>query len=570
MPQTLTVLSMTIIIKSPSRFLSNIHSWPKTAFVMMALVLSACSDDPAPQVTAPQVKAPEVKVSEVTASVAEETEEVKAAEPATEENTAEALSSSPKLSITLPENTDEEEAEQTIQSIIDQLNQLDSKPTSGQTKANATVDQNPSTVIWSLETNNPAADENAEEKSVEVIIPEGKDPSLAADALAAAFALVRASTDLDEQLMQDKSAPMIKVKKPSNGVRAAVLMPLDGPAQNIGEDMRKGAELAIFTLNNKGVDVTFHDTSSSVNQAMMDAISQNADMVIGPLFASNTTAVKTMAEFADIPIISFSNDSSITASGTWLIGQTPEQEIERVLWHALSTLKPIPDSERSQLSIAIIAQDNEYGERISQHSIAVMRDHGGLTAQLLTLSQDVLDDEKALRQSIKNMTNWLPPASDGSTRTPDFDIVLIAGDAGFSLRVAPVLNWYDLDPEKVQYLGTSTWDNPAILQEPSLMGGWYANLPSSRVKAFDKIWSQAHDNRASKYAVMAFDVVALVSTLDASSPTELRNALMTQKGFRGFSGLFRFNADGHTNRLLEIRQVSSNGYDVLNKAPSQF
>ncbi|MCE2517802.1 MAG: penicillin-binding protein activator [Alphaproteobacteria bacterium] len=530
----------------------------------MALSVAACGGPPQPQVKAP-VK---TEVQTAQAKPAEDPAPSSSVQPPA---VAEDEEAEVNISITTADPDDAGLDEPSIQAIIDQLKKADAqtsddKPfSSGITSKLITPEDSGSTVVWTMETK---ADPKAPE--AEAVIPEGEDPSLAADALAAAFALVRQSTTINDQLIQDKDTPMVNVSKPEGAIRAAMLLPLSGPAQAIGDDMRHGAELAIFTLSNPEIDLTFHNTASGVEKAMTDAITQNADVVIGPLFAGNTKAAQSIASFADIPVLSFSNDRTVAGNGAWLIGQTPEQEIETVLWQALNTLSPIEASGREQLSIAIIAQSNEYGSRISQHAIDIMRQRGGLTAELLTLDETVLADEKALRASVKTLTKWLPPASDGSTRVADFDIVLIAGDARFSLRIAPVLNWYDLDPQLVQYLGTSAWDNPAILQEPSLMGGWFAHLPSRQLDGFSPIWSAAHQGRASKYAVMAFDAVALISTLDRSSPIDRRASLTGDLGFSGFSGMFKFNPDGSTTRLLEIRRITANGHDVIVPASSRF
>ena len=553
---------------------------PRLVAVTLVLGLMGCGGPPAVEVTSLETTSLETASPETPSPATappQPVAETTPPPPAPADTPAD--DKAPAISITInPENGDDTDLNQpTIQAIIDQLKQADAakaenKPYNKAITSNLlTSEDSSSSVVWTMETKPSGETKPAGSVANEqAVIPEGKDPSLAADALAAAFALVRRSTDIDDELIQDKDTPMVNVAKPEGAIRAAMLMPLSGSAEAIGADMRRGAELAIFTLSNPEIDLTFHDTAKGVKGAMTDAITQSADVVIGPLFARNTTDAQGIASFADIPLLSFSNDRTVAGRGAWLIGPTPEQEIETVMWQALNTLTPIKESGRDQLSVAIVAQDNEYGSRISQHAIDIMRQRGGLTAELLTLDAAVLADETALRDSIKGLTKWLPPASDGSTRVPDFDVVLIAGDARFSLRVAPVLNWYDLDPELVQYLGTSTWDNPAILQEPSLAGGWFAHLPSSTLDGFAPIWSAAHEGRASKYAIMAFDAVALISTLDRNSPIDRRASLTGDLGFSGFSGMFKFNPDGTTTRLLEIRRITANGHQVIVPAATTF
>lgn len=476
----------------------------------------------------------------------------------------------------------DEERAQTIQAIIDQLKQRDQQDnattddndepiseglTSSQLRSENPVTENLETedkVIWSIDTG------QRQDAPVETLIPEGSDPSLAAEALAAAFALVRDHTEISDTLVKEEGTPIEVISKPQGGVRAAVLVPLDGRAAAIGQEMQRGAELAIFTLGNSNIDLTFHDTSSGINSAMNAAMMQNPDIIIGPLFAENTKAAKPIAQIADVPILSFSNDSAVAGQNTWLISQTPEQEIETVLRHALQTITPIQDAERDLLSVGLIVQDSLYGNRISRHAIDVLTSDGGVTAEMLTLNKDVLADENTLRQSIKNLTKWIPPSSEGEERPPRFDIVIIAGDVSFGLRVAPVLSWYDLDPAKVKYLGTSQWTTAAILQEPSLNGGWFASQPSAQADQFQSLWSVTNQGRASKYAMMAFDAVALVSTLSPDHPQGITGALTSNPGFNGFSGAFKLAPFGQNTRQLEIREINSGSFDVIVPAKMTF
>jgi ABC-type branched-subunit amino acid transport system substrate-binding protein len=444
------------------------------------------------------------------------------------------------------------------------------------------------------------------------------DPALASEALAAAFAQVRSHTGVSDNLIRQEGDPVEVIAKPDVGIRAAVLIPLTGRGASIGKEMRRGAELAIFTLNNPNVDLTFHDTSIGIDKAMNAAIQQNADVIIGPLFGEDTKQAKSIARAADIPILSFSNDSAVAGDGAWLIGQTPEQEIEAVVRHALDVLEPIDKKNREHLSVALVVQDNDYGRRISQHAIDILLSHDGVTAEMLTLNRDILANEATLRESVGDLTKWSPELAekiekakaeaeekakaeaeekakaeaegisvvevegegegegegDGEEELLDyqplFDTVIIAGDVSFGLRVAPVLSWYELDSAKVRFLGTSHWATASILQEPSLEGGWFAGLPASQAEQFQSLWNESYDSVASNYAIMAFDAVALVSTLSPNSPSDLFQALTEGSGFNGFSGAFKLEPNGQNIRQLEIRKIKTGDFDVIRPAKTNF
>ena len=542
-------------------------------YIAGGLLLVAC-DDTAP----PKVLTPKSSV-EITGSVNADST------PSQNQNTQdeninpdEALSPE-TVSLTSYEG-DETPPEETIASIIAQLKLtspdrvqeddtaiISNALTNARLKLSVPADPPPNNVTWTLDTDQASDDQIEQDQA---IIPEGKDPSLATEALAAAFAMVRQSRKLDDQLISPETVDVTIVKKSDDLLRVAMLIPLSGVAENIGQDIRRGAELAIFTLDNPHIDLTFHDTSKNVEAAVADAITQNADLIIGPLFADNARRAQPIASMAGIPVLSFSNDSTVAGGGIWLIGQTPEQDIEIVLRQALTSIKPIDPKARALPNLIIIAQDNDYGARITQHAIAILKETGVATADLLTLQDEIVADEKSLRASIKNLTGWLPPSSTGEKVLPKYDMVLMAGLEAFSLRVAPVLSWYDLDPEQVQYLGPSLWNNAAILQEPSLSNGWFADIPKANQSRFQQIWQDQFNAAATRPAILAFDAIAMASTLNHGTKEELKTALLNDQGFSGFSGYFRLNPDGSNTRLLEILQIETNTTKVIVPANQQF
>ena len=531
----------------------------KTILMASVFMLSACGDNPPPVVTAPK---PVAKTETVSA------EKTEAPSPP-----------APAISISTYEG-DETPPEETIASIIAQLKLT--RPDSAQKDDTSEISKAltrstltpsvpaappPNNVIWNLDTDQ---DDGNKDDTDRAIIPEGQDPSLAADALAAAFAMIKNSAKIDDQVILPESAATTVVSKNETTLRAAVLLPLSGPAQKIGVDIRRGAELAIFTLDNPNIDLTFHDTSQDVAGAVTAAIEQKANLIIGPLFSENARKARPLAAMANMPILTFSNDSTVAGQGVWLIGQTPEKDIETVLTKALSEIKPIDEEARALPNLVIIAQDNDYGTRITQSAISLLRNQGGATADLLVINDDVLMDEKSLRQSIKNLTGWLPPSSTGERKLPKYDMVLLAGHDAFSLRVAPVLSWYDLDPEQVLFIGPSSWNNAAILQEPSLKNGWFADVPQDNQNRFQQIWKDHFNEPASKPAILAFDAIALASTLDHDDSQMMIANLTQDQGFSGFSGMFRFHQDGTNTRLLEIRQINDQDTGVVFPAARRF
>ena len=73
-------------------------------------------------------------------------------------------------------------------------------------------------------------------------------------------------------------------------------------------------------------------------------------------------------------------------------------------------------------------------------------------------------------------------------------------------------------------------------------------------------------------ASLAYDAVALVALL-APGPAYHRftqGALMDPNGFAGVNGIFRFNADGTSERGLAVMEMTPSGPVVVSPAPQTF
>ena len=76
----------------------------------------------------------------------------------------------------------------------------------------------------------------------------------------------------------------------------------------------------------------------------------------------------------------------------------------------------------------------------------------------------------------------------------------------------------------------------------------------------------------SQLASLAYDAVSLVALLSPGVAYHrfTRGALMDPNGFGGVNGIFRFKADGTSERGLAVLEVTANGPLVVSPAPTTF
>ena len=414
-------------------------------------------------------------------------------------------------------------------------------------------------IIWNLET----AQKNKPAPPPEPEIPVGQDPSLASEALEAAFAML-AGRQVDPPSVDFSLPP-----KSPGMMRIALLVPRSGSNAVLGDELVRGAELALFSVRNTNIQLVVLDTAGGPEAATAasQAVTAGADLMIGPLFSQAVLPAQGIAAQSGIPMLALSNNVDVAASGSWLLGYLPEQQIDLLLGHALTA---------GGGKVGILAEDSSFGQRLAQHADRRLIQFGMTPEASLTLTADQLASEDDLKQAIRDFTGYAPP-EEGEDKPaaselppPRFDAVLFAGSADFALRVAPVLAYYDADPERVLYLGNAQWNQRRILIEPSLQGGLFASRPTGQDENFNALWTSAWPGRPGALARLSFDAVAMASVLARQDPQTWNASLVSGSGFNGFSGAYRLLPDGGNQRAFELRQVSGGVSILVQPAPEKI
>ena len=413
-------------------------------------------------------------------------------------------------------------------------------------------------IIWNLE----AANRGRAAAEPEPVVPVGPDPSLATEALEAAFAMLARR---DQGL---ETGDFIMPPKPDGIMRIALLLPKSGENAVLGNELQRGAELALFSLRNSQIELLVFDTvEKGAGVAAREAVVAEADIIVGPLFSDAVVLARQVAATHGVPMLALSNNTAIAGRGSWLFGYLPEQQVDILLGHALTV---------GRNKVGIIAADDVFGQRLARHARKRLGQFGLEPEDFITLTAAQLASEDQLKNAVKRFTGYTPPADDEDTPAaselppPRFDAVLFAGSADFALRTAPVLAYYDADPERVLYLGNAQWNQRRILMEPSLQGGLFASRPTDRDDAFNALWSDALGGRPGALARLSFDAMAMAAILAGQKRETWSAALETGSGYNGFSGAYRLMPDGGNRRSFEIRQVSGGVSTIFQPAPDKI
>ncbi len=385
----------------------------------------------------------------------------------------------------------------------------------------------------------------------------------------------------------DRSDPILAPE--STPIRIALLLPLSGPAQSVGEALRDAAALALFDAYDPRLVLMPLDTKGTAigaKEAAEAAIANQVSLVLGPLLADSVTAVAPLLREAGLPLIGFSNDRSVAGPSAYLMGFMPDQEVERITRYAI---------ERGHERLAGIVPLSAYGDRVLQGFGPAVLNSGGEVISLVRYEPDpgllnepvkslaryesrraaYLAEVKALEALGDDLSQMLLKQLKVQETIGDvgFDALLIAEGDPLVRSLGPLLPYYEIDPDKVQFLGTGLWDEPTLGREPPLNGGWFPAPAPEAPRAFLKRFNEVYGHPAPRIATLAYDAMALAATL-ARNPVRAerfsRNAIESPSGFTGLDGSFRFRSNGISERHLSILQVKRNGFEVIDPAPTSF
>ena len=151
-----------------------------------------------------------------------------------------------------------------------------------------------------------------------------------------------------------------------------------------------------------------------------------------------------------------------------------------------------------------------------------------------------------------------------------FDSIFIAA-AGQNLTVlSSQLQYNNVDPKFVQYLGISSWEDKSILREPALEGGIFVTTSQLYQDKIKLIYKNSFNKEMPKIAMIAYDIVALLGSLEYTENFIDVNDLINDEGYIGLRGLFRLKNNGTVERTFQLKQVKNKRFSTFKKAITQF
>ena len=266
--------------------------------------------------------------------------------------------------------------------------------------------------------------------------------------------------------------------------RIALLVPMSGENGRVGQAIANATTMAILDTNADNLRITTYDTAIGPQEAARQAIAEGNRLILGPLLGTNIPSVLAEARPADIPVISFSNDSSAAGHNVFVIGHIPEQSIMRTVQYARSG---------GSQNFAVIAPDGAYGVRAEEAMRQAVRAFGG----------NVVWTERYDRGNTSIVSAAQRLKTHGG-----YDAVLIADGPRLSAQAAAVLK--PGGSGGTQLLGTELWSGEsAVTRASALDGALFSAVPDNRFRQFVNSYEARFGTQPYRIATLGYDAVLL-------------------------------------------------------------
>ena len=325
--------------------------------------------------------------------------------------------------------------------------------------------------------------------------------------------------------------------------KVAVLVPLSGPDAMVGRALGDAARMALIDSGSAPFSLTLIDTAAGGSAAAAgQALSQRHGLILGPLRSEEVALAAPMTQAARVPMIAFTNDSLAAGPGTFVLGFTPSQAVERVVGHAAAS---------GVRRFAGLIPATAYGQRSAQALQLAVQRAGGQLVGIETYASP--GEARAAARRLAGRPH---------------DAVLIADSGRVATLIAPALR------SGVRILGTELWAGANHGGTPRLRGTWYAAPAQGQWEQFvQRYRARFGGPPPPRIAALGYDAVLLAVRAAREWKPGRRfplGAIEDRAGFSGVDGTFRFRPDNVAQRAFEVRQVTASGSALVSAAPTRF
>ena len=384
----------------------------------------------------------------------------------------------------------------------------------------------------------------------------------------------------EKKVIEKKENTQIKQNKSLDDVvldKTIIALFAKNDDKKITKQFLNSYELAIYNLEIKNINlqIEFFETEKDLKNIIENNLSPGR-LFLGPVQTNHTKILNNYCNY-NVIFFSFSSRSSLANDCVYLLNFFPKNELSQLLL-----------SLKEDAKVALLYPENEYGYLINSYVDNVIFE----SPAILVNRSSYKDDLSNVRDSIKELGKYelrkyelnrqkqiLSSKKDEKSKkrlkklerfktTSDYDFThILIADYGLNLlQVAPLLPYYDIDPNIVQFMGTGVIDDKNFFYEPSLQGAIFPGIPETKRINLINNYMEIYEEEFLRISTLPYDLMGLINFIytkeyKIGDVIELLNN--PNKKFDGIDGNFYFK-NNMIERNLQILKISNGNSFVIN------
>ena len=336
-------------------------------------------------------------------------------------------------------------------------------------------------------------------------------------------------------------------------------------------------ELAIYKNQIDNVQLNINKYSDLKDlDFRMSQITSPGKIFVGTLNANETELVKNYCN-KGIIFFSFTSDKKLAGECVYLVNFFPEDDL-------LALFNYFPNDSK----IALLYPENFYGYGINAIIDTIAEKSRSLIINRASYKEDLTNAREAIKQLgkfelrkyelerqkiiLKNKDDIVSKKALNKIKRfetlgeVDFTHIILPDYGIRLLEIAPLLPFYDVDPNKVQFVGTGVWDDKVFFDEPSLQGAIFSGIEEKKRRKFFDDYLYIYKEKPLRISTISYDLIGILSYL-LNQKFNLNEAFSFMNNnkikFDGIDGKFYFK-NNIIVRELDILQINKGSAKKLN------
>jgi len=347
--------------------------------------------------------------------------------------------------------------------------------------------------------------------------------------------------------------------------------------KNITKNLINSFELSIYKkeIDNIALKINRYESLHDL-ESVLKLKAQPGTIFVGTLTSEATQVVKKFCK-QKILFFSFSSDKNLADECVYLVNFFPEDDLVALF-----------DFFPTDSKIALLYPENYYGNKINKIIDSIALSSKSIIVSRASYNEDLHDARDAIKElgkyelrkfELERQKKLLKNKNDEISKNAlkkiqkfetignvDFTHIILPDYSIRLLEIAPLLPFYDVDPNKVQFVGTGVWDDTLFFNEPSLQGAIFSGIEKSKREQFINDYYDVYRAIPMRTATIPFDLMGIISYIvDNNLSVEEAYGLLNDSSikFDGIDGKFFFK-NNSIFRELDILQIYEGSAKKLN------